>query len=66
MTTEGKIIRDLQSGRSHANAISLRLKVSERACQVVLDRLTNEGRVTHNTIDCGIRVYELLRQHSDQ
>jgi DNA-binding HxlR family transcriptional regulator len=65
MTTEGKIIRDLRSGRSHTKALSHALKVTEKACQIVLDRLEREGRVQTHTLDCGIVVYELLRQHSE-
>jgi hypothetical protein len=66
MTTEGKIIRDLRSGRSHAKALSHAVKATEKACQIVLDRLEREGCVQNHTLECGIVVYELLRQHSDQ
>lgn len=59
MTTEGKIIRDLRSGRSSVNALSMRIKVPERSCQVVLDRLVSENRITPKKLDCGIVVYEL-------
>lgn len=59
MTLESQILRDLKAGRSSLSAIALRVKASERACQIVLDRLVAERTVVTETIDCRILVYRL-------
>lgn len=61
MTTEDKIVNYLQGGNSSAIALSIALKVPQKSCQTVLDRLEAERRVMRLSLSCGLVTYKLIR-----
>jgi hypothetical protein len=61
MTTEDQIIKYLQGGNSSAHALSIALKVPQKSCQTVLNRMEDERKVMRLSLSCGLVTYKLIR-----
>jgi predicted ArsR family transcriptional regulator len=64
MTLEAKIIRDLSAGPSTTNALAERLRVSDAAVNVVMDRLMREEKVRSRVLGgmLGVVVWKLVEK----
>ena len=61
MITEAEILRYLQGGNSSAYALSIALKVPQKSCQTVLNRMEDERKVMRLSLSCGLVTYKLIR-----